>query len=165
MSFIRVILVLVALLVPLSLQSQGERYQHPVYDISFVATSNWTEQLPGSESGTYSVVNPNRNMVISLAYIPDCRRPMRYLRNLSGFKGMACKRDGYDTLLNELEALIVCGNSLEIRESFTSLMIGFPSDKGLYLMEIRCPDNCHAAHQQTVKSILETVRIGNDSAI
>ncbi len=165
MSCFRVILVVATMLVPLSLQSQGERYHHPVYDISFVATSNWTEQLPVSRSGAYSVVNPNRNMVISLAYIPDCKRPMKYLRKLSGFKGMACKRDGYDTLLNEQDALIFCGNSLEIRESFTTMVIGFPSDKGLYLMEIRCPDNCQAAHQQTLKSILETVRIGKDSAI
>ena len=165
MTCFRFILVLTALLAPLNLQSQGERYHHPVYDISFVATSNWTEQLTESIFGPYSVVNPNRNMVISLAYIPDCKRPMRYLKKLSGFKGMACKRDGYDTLLNELQALIVCGNSLEIRESFTTMVIGFPCDKGLYLMEIRCPDNCHAAHQQTVKSILETVRIGKESAI
>ena len=165
MSGFRFILVVAALLAPYSLQSQGERYHHPVYDISFVATSNWTEQLPVSRSGAYSVINPNRNMVISLAYIPDCKRPMKYLKKLSGFKGMACKRGGYDTLLNDQDALIFCGNSLEIRESFTSMVIGFPSGKGLYLMEIKCPDNCQAAHQQTLKSILETVRIGKESAI
>ena len=165
MSCFRFVLVVAALLAPFSLQSQGERYHHPVYDISFVATSNWTEQLNGSGPGTYSVVNPNRNMVISLAYIPDCRRPMKYLKKLSGFKGMACKRDGYDTILNEQDALIVCGNSLEVRESYTSMVIGFPSGKGLYLMEIKCPDNCQAAHKQTLKSILETVRIGKDSVI
>ena len=165
MSNFRFILVMAALLTPFSLQSQGERYHHPVYDISFVATSNWTEQISGSGSGAYSVVNPNRNMVVSLAYIPDCRRPMRYLKKLSGYRGMACKREGYDTLLNDQDALIICGNSLVVRESFTSMVIGFPSGKGLYLMEIKCPDNCQAAHKQTLKSILETVRIGEESAI
>jgi hypothetical protein len=148
-----------------SLQSQGERYHHPDYDISFEATPNWTEQFPDTNSNIYSFINPNHNMVISLAYVPGCKKPMKYMKQLSGLMGLVYKRDGYDTVLNDHEALILCGNLLEYRESFTTMVIGFPMEEGLYLMEISCPDNCQSAHRKQLQSILNTIRIGKDSAI
>jgi len=154
------ILFLATLLLPMGLLSQGERYQHPVYDISFKASPNWTENCKSTEVAEYCVVHPNNNMEISLKYVPDCRRPEKYMRRISGLKGLVCHRGEYDTILNDQEALVMTGNCLEGRESYSTMVIGFPKENGLYLMEISCPDNCSAVHRKRVKTILNTVRIG-----
>lgn len=143
-----------------ALYAQGERYQHPDYDISFEASPNWTENCQDTESWDYCVVHPNHNMEISLRYIPDCRRPEKYMKRLSGLKGLVCHRGGYDTILNDQEAVLMTGNCLEGRESYSTMLIGFPKDKGLYFMEISCPDNCTAVHRKRVRTILQTVHIG-----
>jgi len=142
------------------LYAQVERYQHPVYDISFEASPNWKEKPQDAESQYYSVVNPNHNMEISLRYIPDCRRPEKYMRRMSGLKGLVCHRGAYDTILNHQKAVVMSGNGLEGRESYSTIIIGFPKDNGLYLMEISCPENCTAVHLKRVRTILQTVRIG-----
>lgn len=159
------ILLVCALLIPASIHSQGERYQHPLYEISFEATPNWTEQSPAANDERYSVINPNHNMVISLGYVADCKRPLKYMKKLSGFKGLVCFREGYDTILNGQDALIFYGNCLEIRESFSTMVIGFPTKEGLYLMEISCPENCQSHHRQKLQAILNSVRIGKASII
>jgi len=155
-----VVLLLAALLLPLRLYSQGERYQHPVYDISFEASPNWTEVYMDSNAAEYCVVHPNHNMEISLKYIADCPRPQKYMRRLSGLAGLVSHRGGYDTILNDQEAVVMSGNCLEGRESYSTMVIGFSKDNGLYLMEISCPDNCTAVHRKRVRTILNTVRIG-----
>lgn len=159
------ILLMTALVVPSGLQSQGESYHHPVYEISFEASPDWTEPVPYSQGGKYSVINPNHNMQISLGYVPQCKRPLKYMRKLSGLKGLVCLRDGYDTILNDHEALILFGNCLEKRESYATMVIGFPKEDGLYLMEISCPENCQTLHFQRLQAILNSVRVGKVSAI
>lgn len=159
------ILFISVLLIPLGLQSQGERYQHPVYDISFEATPNWTVNYAQEDGSSYALINPNSNMVISMDYVPACKNPMKYLKNLSGIKGLVCLREGFDTVLNDQEALIMYGNCLQARESFSSMVIGFPCNGGLYLMQISCPEECAMHHQQKLQLILKTVRIGKTSYI
>lgn len=153
------------LLIQVNVHSQGELYHHPLYEISFEATPNWTEEPREANENSYSVVNPNHNMVISLGYVPGCKRPLKYMRKLSGFKGLVCLRNGYDTILNGQEAVIFYGNCLEVRESFLKMVIGFPTKEGLYLMEISCPENCQAHHRQKLQAILNTVRVGKASTI
>ncbi|MCP4313277.1 MAG: hypothetical protein GY790_18620 [Bacteroidetes bacterium] len=165
MKFCLVILLLSALLFPADILSQGERYQHPAYDFSFEATPNWTESFLDSGTRDYSVVHPNNNMEIRLAYVADCRQPVKYMRRLSGLKGLECQRGGYDTILNDREAVVMKGNFLEGRESYSTMVIGFPMENGLYLMEISCPDNCAGAHRERLKAILKTVRVGPGSSI
>jgi len=92
----RFILVVVVLFFTAALYSQEERYHHPVYEISFEATPNWTEHFPDTSDKGYSFIHPNNNMVISLAYISGVKRPRKYMKSLSGFKGLACPRGGYD---------------------------------------------------------------------
>lgn len=159
------ILSLIALFYAVDIMSQTERYQHPEYEISFEASPNWAVSFSESAGTTYEFINPNNNMVISLDYVPDCKRPRKYLRDLSGLKGLVSMRGRYDTVLNDNEAIILCGNCLEIRESFSAIVIGFPSSEGLFLMEITCPENCQASHQKRLKSILKTVQIGSGSVI
>lgn len=153
---------LLLLLISGGLWAQGELYQHPVFDISFEATPNWAESYPGSDSFEYSVVHPNHNMKISLRFIPECKRPKKIFRQLSGLTGLICFRGAYDTILNGQEALVMKGNCIEGMESYSNMIIGFPKENGLYLMEISCPDNCTAAHRKRVNTILQTVRIGPD---
>lgn len=154
------ILFLASLFFPMGLLSQGERYQHPDYDISFEASPNWTENCQGFEVREYCIVHPNHNMEISLRYIADCRRPQKYMRHLSALAGLVCHRGGFDTILNDQNAVVMSGNCLEGRESYSTMMIGFPKGNGLYLMEISSPDNCTADHRKRLIAILNTVRIG-----
>ncbi len=161
----RFIHVVIVLFFAVALHAQEERYHHPVYEISFEATPNWTEHFPDTNDKGYSFVNPNNNMMISLEYVPGVKRPRKYMKNLSGFKGLVSPRGGYDTILNDQEALIFCGNCLESRVSFSTMVIGFPTHDGLYLMEISCPENCQAIHSQKLQNILNTVRVGKTSAI
>jgi len=144
----------------IGLYAQQERYQHPDYDISFEASPNWIENSQDSKNPEYFVVHPNHNMEISLRFIPDCKRPKKYMRHLSGLKGLICFREGFDTVLNQQKALVMTGNCIEDREAYSNMLIGFPSDKGLFLMEISCPDNCTADHRKRLRGILQTVRIG-----
>ena len=74
MSWSHIIFVVTVLLIPVGLQSQGERYQHPVYEISFEASPNWTEHFPDTDDAQYSVINPNHNMMISLGYVPALQK-------------------------------------------------------------------------------------------
>jgi hypothetical protein len=85
------------------------------------------------------------------------------MRRVSGLKGLICYRGGFDTVLNDQKAIVMQGNCLKGMESFSSMVIGFPKEDGLYLMEITCPDNCTAEHRKQVKAILKTVRVGEGS--
>lgn len=165
MKLRHLILLLATLLIPVEIMSQAERYQHPDYEISFEASPNWSASYLENTGGVYELINPNQNMVVRLDFIPDCKRPRKYLKNLSGLKGLASLRGNYDTVLNDHEALILCGNCLEFRESFSTMVIGFPTSDGLYLMEITCPDKCQAFHREKLQSILKTIEIGSGSII
>ena len=79
------------------------------------------------------------------------------MRKLSGFKGLVCLRDGYDTILNDQEALILLRQSFGIAGShFRPWSLDFPRHEGLYLMEISCPENCQTVNRQRLQSILST---------
>lgn len=159
------IFLLFMLLCPTFLYSQGEKYAHPLYNISFEASPNWTESFREADQMAFSLIHPNHNMEISLAFVADCRRPKKYMRKLSGLNGLVCKRGGYDTILNNQEAVVMKGNCLEGRKSYSTMVIGFPVGHGLYLMQISSPEDCTPVHHDRLKTILETVRVGTRSAI
>ncbi len=154
------LVILAGLVVSQEVSAQQVRYTHPRYDISFEASSNWIEEYRDFNGMEFRVTNPNHNMRVSLSFVSDCRNPERYLRRMSGLKGMVCLKGNYDTVLNDREAVMMCGNCLRGQKPYTRMVVGFPMGSGLYIMEICCPEDCTAAHQERVKSILHTVRIG-----
>ena len=154
------ILILTGFMVNGKSQDQNARYKHPQYDISFEATPNWDQEYGDFNGKVFRVTHPNKNMSISLSFVPGCRNPEGYLRRIYGLEGLACKKKQFDTLLNDYAAVVMRGHCLEGREPFTRMVVGFPREKGLYLMDISCPEDCDAVHRQSVREILSSVRIG-----
>lgn len=139
---------------------QNVRYKHPLHDISFEASPNWEQVVQDFNGREFRVTHPNHNMRISLSFVADCRNPDRYIRRMSGSKGMVSQKGLYDTVLNDQKAVIMKGQCLQGKKPFRRMVIGFPLDKNLYLMEICCPEECLPGHQENVRAILGTVRIG-----
>jgi hypothetical protein len=154
------LLILSGLLLNGNGQEQNTRYRHPQHDFSFVSTPDWDQEFGDFNGKQFRVTHPNKNMIVSLSFVPGCRNPEAYLRRIQGLEGLLCTTRQFDTLLNDYAAVVIKGNCLEGREAFTRMVVGFPSEKGLYLMEISCPEDCHAAHRQNVREILSSVRIG-----
>jgi hypothetical protein len=144
---------------------QVERYKHPHQEISFEASPNWEQVLQEISGEEYWVTNPNQNMRIGMSFVPDCPHPYRYMKQISGLKGMICPRSHFDTILNDHRAVMIRGQCLQGKEPFRRMLIGFPFDNGLYLMEICCPEDCYIVHQERLKSILGTIRVGAESTI
>ena len=97
---------------------------------------------------------------INLSFVPDCKNPQRYLRRMSGIKGLVSQKKPYDTLLNNKQAVIMKGMCLQGKEPFRRLVVGIPDEAGLYLMEICCPEECYVNHQSRMRSIIGSLRVG-----
>ncbi len=146
-------------------EGQNTRYTHPLYDISFEASANWKQVLREVNGKEYRLTHPNHNMSICLSYVPECRHPKRYLKRISGAKGLISPGGYYDTVLNDQVALILRGCCVKGKRPYQNLFVGFPVDEGLYLVEITCPLDCSFSHQERIKAILETVVVGEPSHI
>jgi hypothetical protein len=159
------LIIITGLFITMQAAGQAVRYKHPHQEISFEASPNWVQELQDHNGEEYWVTHPNQNMQIGLSFVPDCRHPYRYMRRISGLQGMVCPRDHFDTILNDHRAVLIRGECIQGKEPFRKMLIGFPFDNGLYLVEICCPAECYMVHKERVKSILGTIRVGALSTI
>ena len=139
---------------------QQVRYNYPGQEFSFMATPNWDEEYGDYNGKEFKVIHPNHGMRISISFVPGCHHPGRYMRKASGLRGLVCPGGNYDTLLHGYHALIMRGHCQQGKRPFTRMMVGFPVEEGLYVMEFCCPDECYAGHRDLVMEILDSVRIG-----
>ena len=147
------------LVLPKSLLAQEVPYSHPLYAISFEATPSWNQELHDYNGKVFELINPNNNMHIYLSFVPECRNAKKHMKRLSGKKGLVCQGRPYDTLLNEMEAVVMQGTCLQGKEPFRKMLIGIPGNNGLYLMEISCPNACFISHKARVQFILNSLKV------
>lgn len=139
---------------------QMVEYKHPLYNIGFMASPSWEEEFHDYNGKVFQLTNPNNNMRVNLSFVPDCKNPQRYLKRMSGMKGLVYQKRPYDTLLNEKRAVMMKGMCLMGKKPFRRLVVGIPDHAGLYLMEICCPEDCYVNHQSQMHSILGSLRVG-----
>ena len=142
----------------LALQAQDVQYQHPHYAFSFEASPSWTQALHDYNGQVFEVVNPNNNMQIRMSFVAGCRNAKRFMKEISGRKGLICKDKPYDTILNEMDAVMMQGACLQGKEPYRRMLVGIPGNQGLYLMEISCPSECFLHHKEQVRSILSSLK-------
>ncbi len=140
--------------------AQVEEYKHPLYDIGFTASPAWDRELHDDNGKVFEVTNPNNNMRVCLSYISDCRNPQRYMKRLSGLKGLIYADKPYDTILNNRRVVVLKGMCLQGKEPFRKMMVGIPDEHGLYLMEFACPEECYQNHRVQMRSIMGSLRVG-----
>lgn len=143
-----------------TLHGQMVEYKHPLFDIGFKASPSWEEELHDYNGKVFQLTHPNNNMHINLSFVPDCKNPQRYLRRMSGIKGLVSQKKPYDTLLNDKHAVIMKGMCLQGKKPFRRLVVGIPDNAGLFLMEICCPEDCYLNHQSQMRSIIGSLRVG-----
>lgn len=56
-----------------SLHGQKVEYKHSLFDIGFMASPSWEQELHDYNGKIFQVTNPNNNMCINLSFIPNCR--------------------------------------------------------------------------------------------
>lgn len=139
--------------------AQEVEYSHPLHQISFEASPSWVQVLHNYNGKVFEVTSPNHNMKILLSFVPDCRNVKKHMKHLSGKKGLICQDKPYDTILNKRKAVMMQGTCLQGKEPFKRVVIGIPSDEGLYLMEISCPVECYLTHRSRLNSILGSLRV------
>jgi hypothetical protein len=146
------------LLLPVGAQTQ--EYSHPVFDMGFMASAHWEQQPLFENHQALQLVNPNKNMRVTLSFVPGCRFPGRQLSQISGMRGLVCKEKPYDTILNHRHAVMIKGICFQGKEPYRRVVVGIPGNNGLYVMEICCPEECFAIHQAEVSAILGSLRVG-----
>lgn len=158
--FHKILLLSMGIILFQSLHGQVVEYKHPLFDVGFMASPSWEQELHDNNGKIFQVTNPNNNMRINLSFIPDCRNPQKYMKRISGMKGLICPNRPYDTLLNNKKAVIMSGMCLQAREPFRRLVIGIPDNAGLYLIEFCCPEDCYVNHQSRLHSIMGSIKVG-----
>lgn len=141
-------------------QEQLVEYRHPLFEMGFRASPHWDQVLHEENGKVYEVTNTNNNMRINLSYVSRCRNPHKYLKRISGMKGLISQENPRDTLLNKKQALIMHGTCLQGKVPFRRMLVGIPQNKGLYLMEICCPEECYINHHSRVRAIVGSLRVG-----
>ncbi|MGW8314468.1 MAG: hypothetical protein ACWGNV_02620 [Bacteroidales bacterium] len=144
-----------------TLTAQTATYSHPLYQMSFTASSFWNEELSQSNGQLLRVVNPNRNMEVTLSYFPGCTHPKKQLQKISGQCGLICQNASFDTLLNGRKSVLLRGVCLQGRESYRRMITGIPGKDGLYVMQICCPEECYASHRKEMEAILNSLSVGS----
>lgn len=144
-----------------TVNAQPATYTHPVYQMSFTASAFWNEELSQNNGQVLRVINPNRNMEVSLSYFPGCTHPKRQLQIISGRCGLVCQNADFDTLLNGRKSLLMRGVCLQGRESYRRMITGIPGKDGLYVMQICCPEECYASHRKEMEAILNSLMVGS----
>ena len=142
------------------LHGQKVEYKHPLFDIGFMASPSWEQELHDYNGKIFQVTNPNNNMRINLSFIPNCRNPQKHMKRMSGLKGLICQKGPYDTVLNNKKALIMRGMCLQGKEPFRRLVVGIPDHEGLYLIEFCCPEDCYVNHQSQLNTIMGSLKVG-----
>lgn len=151
---------IITCMMALPLCGQLVSYTHPRAAIGFMASPDWEEELLDDQGLVYEVTNPNHNMRVSLSFMPECRNPKKQMMQLSGLRGMMADGRPSDTILNGKQAFMLKGSCLNGRLPHFRLILGIPEDGGLYLLEICCPEECLANHQELVRSVLNTLTVG-----
>ena len=154
------LIIFLGIMLSLDVQCQTEQYRHPLFDICFEATPHWKQALQDCNGRVFHVTHPNNNMHINLSFVPDCRKPEKYMKRMSGLTGLICSKGLYDTTLNNKKAVIMRGMCLQEKQPFRRMVVGIPGNNGLYLIEICCPEDCFQNHQARMQSILASIRIG-----
>ncbi|MCK5137017.1 MAG: hypothetical protein KAR19_14620 [Bacteroidales bacterium] len=154
------LMVLLGIMFSPDVNSQTEQYKHPLFNIWFEATPHWDQELHDYNGKVFQVTHPNHNMCVNLSFVPDCRKPGKYMKRMSGLMGLICLNGPYDTILNDKKAVIMRGMGLQQKKPFRGMVVGIPGDDGLYLMEICCPEECYVNYQDRMRSILDSVRVG-----
>lgn len=155
------VLIGLLIVIPIEKTALGQTvYQHPQYNIGFQAGPGWHQEMGQNGGDVFQVTNPNNNMRINLSYIPGCKNPEKYLKRMSGMKGMVDRNGIYDTILDDRKAVIMRGMYLEGKRPFRRMVIGFYALEGVYLFEMCCPEDCYINHREKMHTILESIRIG-----
>ena len=153
------ILLICVLLLPTSLLGQEVSYSHPLHNISFEATPSWDQKLHENNGKVFEVTNPNNNMHIYLSFVPECRNVKKHMKRISGRNGLVCQGRPHDSVLNQMEVVVMQGSCVQGKEPFRKMLIGIPGNNGLYLMEISCPNECYVNHKDQVQSILTSLKV------
>lgn len=143
-----------------SLQGQETTYSHPYHEFGFIASPDWEQRLYEDNGQVFKVVNPNKNMQIFLRFIPDCNNPVKEMRELSGRAGLICREKPYDTIINDRKVFLLKGYCVQKRKPFRRMVVGIPGKRGLYVMEICCPEECYSSHRTEIYTLLGTVYAG-----
>ena len=136
-------------------------YRHPEYPISICGTSGWVCSYDSAETKIFEMINNNHNMYIAMWYCNTDRRPKSYLKKVANSSGCIYTSGPEDTLLNELKASYITGSIVEEKVAYRIYLAAIRQDRGNYVLEIKCPEDCYKLHEDRVKDLLATLRIGN----
>lgn len=140
-------------------QDQSIYYSHPIYNFGFNAGPGWDSQLTNDDESVMKLTNPNNNMQVYLSFASGCSNPDKCLKRISGIKGLVSQKTIHDTILNKRNTLIMNGICLLEKKPFRKIVIAIPSEEGVYLVELCCPEDCYVDHRPVMRSIMETLRV------
>ena len=135
-------------------------YKHPEADMEISASAHWESIYDVDGSGKFRVINRNHNMQISLWYSPTSSAPIEYLMQYADEQGLICTGDPVDTVLNNYNAGCFKAACVSGKVPVRLYLAAIQGDSGLYMIQIKCPEDCFSQHQDQLNQVLSSLRIG-----
>jgi len=135
-------------------------YRHPEVDMEITASANWESAYDLSGSGKFRIINRNHNMHITLWYSHTASAPIAFLKQYADEQGFICTGDPTDTVLNNFNAGCFSAACVSGKVPVRLYLAALQGDSGLYMIEVKCPEDCFSQHQEQLKEVLSSLRVG-----
>ena len=135
-------------------------YRHPDFNMQISGSPNWSTLYHPSENLSFEVINTNNNMQISMWYRETEKNADSFLKEFANMEGYIYSEGPNDTVLNAYSASCLSA-VIVINKSPSRLFIAaIEGDSGIYVFQVKCPEDCYLSHREMMCNILASLRIG-----
>lgn len=135
-------------------------YRHPELGIQFTASPNWTKVSRLDDRTGYEFVNLNNNMNVRMWYSVTEIPVLEYLRSTICKEGRVSPDGPFSLVIDNREAYGISANCTEMRKPFQVMLIALPTADGMYLLRIKCPEDCYTEHKKQIDELLGSISLG-----
>jgi len=135
-------------------------YKHPEFNMQITGSANWNTLYHPYESRSFEIINTNNNMQISMWFSETEEDPDSFLQNFANREGYIYSEGPNDTLLNEHPASCLRAAFVSNKAPSRLFIAAIQGDSGLFVFEVKCPEDCYLSHREVMCNILSSLRIG-----
>lgn len=136
-------------------------FRHPEFSMQISGSSHWSTLYNPSESNSFEVINTNNNMHITMWYSETGVDADSYLREFASKQGYIYTDGPNDTVLNEYSASYLKAASVSNRSPSRLFIAAIRDDSGIFVFQMKCPEDCYLSHHDLICKVLASLRVGN----
>ncbi len=141
-----------------NMQAQGNRtFALQGTTIAFHTRGDWNIIEENKGKKCLCIINPNRNLEVSIWLINTMLPPGRYLEEQAAEQGISIQQYPFSFNSGTPGTVGLLGQYACKREPYRAVLFAIPHADSLCLVTIRCPESCFRFHRKQLDRILDSL--------